>query len=47
MWKPGLIEESLDSITRMSRNATIIHKFNMKDGDVWYVRFCLDSTQQV
>ena len=46
LWKPGHLEDEINSITRSNKNFIIIHKFQIKNADVWFVRFCLDFTQK-
>lgn len=46
-WKPGLLQESLETITRSNKNVSILHTFKLVDCDIWYVRFCLDFGQKV
>ena len=47
LWKPGLLEESIQSISRSNKNVSILHTFNIKNCDIWYVRFGLDFSQKV
>lgn len=45
-WKPGLFQESLQTITRNNKNVSILHTFKLVDCDIWYVRFGLDFGQK-
>lgn len=47
MWKPGSLNDKIDSITRANKNVSILHTFHAKECDIWYVRFCLDFSQKV
>lgn len=47
LWKPGLIDESLESTLKTSKSASIVCKFPIKESEVWYVRFGLDFNQRV
>ena len=47
LWKPGLLHEDLNTITRTNKNVSIIHKLLVKECDIWYVRFAIDLSQKV
>ena len=46
-WKPGQLNENIYSISRSNKNISILHKFQIKNAEVWFVRFCLDYSQKV
>ena len=47
MWKPGLIEDSIDSITKSNENVTVINEFEVENCTYWYIRFDLDFSRSV
>ena len=47
LWKPGQLNENIYSISRSNKNISIINKFQIKNAEVWFVRFCLDYSQKV
>lgn len=47
LWKPGLIDEDINGVTRTNKNVSILYTFEFKECDIWYVRFALDYTQRV
>lgn len=47
-WKPGTIEQGLDQVlpkdTFVSESTTtFIHQFEIKDSEIWFMRFCTDN----
>lgn len=44
-WKPGRLEE--DKMRKGETTATIIHRFNFKDCEIWFVRFAMDFWQKI
>ncbi|RNA37689.1 Polycomb eed-A [Brachionus plicatilis] len=46
-WKPGLINEKMESLSRTSKNVFIFNRFEAKECDIWFVRFGLDFSHRV
>ena len=46
-WKPGSLEEDIESLTKSNKNVSIIHTMYLKECDIWYVRFAFDFSQKV
>ncbi|CAB4055586.1 EED [Lepeophtheirus salmonis] len=44
-WKPGLLHEA--RIKPGENKATVIHKLNYKDNEIWFIRFALDKGQKL
>ena len=42
-----MLHEKLNTITRSNKNVSILHKFPLKECDIWYVRFSMDANQKV
>ncbi|XP_006824118.1 polycomb protein EED-like [Saccoglossus kowalevskii] len=46
-WKPGSINDSLDTIRPAETNVTVLHKFDYTQCDIWYMRFSMDYWQKI
>ncbi|CAB4060025.1 EED [Lepeophtheirus salmonis] len=44
-WKPGPLDSI--SIKPINNKVSIIHKFDFKDNDIWFVRFSMDADQNL
>ena len=44
-WKPGLLTQS--GVSHTDTNVTVIHMFDYKDCDIWFMRFSMDFWQRV
>nr|ACO13046.1 Polycomb protein esc [Lepeophtheirus salmonis] len=44
-WKPGFFHEA--RIKPGENKATVIHKLNYKDNEIWFIRFALDKGQKL
>ena len=44
-WKPGLLTQS--GVTHTDTNVTVIHMFDCKDCDIWFMRFSMDLWQRI
>ena len=47
-WKPGKIDQDLDSFLPKDQivndsSTTFIHQFDLKDSEIWYMRFSMDA----
>lgn len=47
LWKPGLIEDDIESITRTNDNVTYLHDFDIENCSYWYIRFDIDFSKKV
>jgi len=50
-WKPGKIEQDLDTFLPKSQpvtdsTTTFIHQLDLKDSEIWYMRFSMDMEQK-
>ncbi|CAG7831147.1 unnamed protein product, partial [Allacma fusca] len=41
-WKGGKTFQKWDEITPNTTETTVIHRFEIKDCEIWFIRFCLD-----
>ena len=41
-----MLDDTIETITRSNKNVTILHKFEIKDCDLWYIRFSMDFDQK-
>ncbi|XP_071133492.1 polycomb protein EED-like [Mytilus edulis] len=46
-WKPGGLHDSLADMKPHDNKVTILHRFDYKECDIWYMRFCLDFWQKL
>ena len=46
-WKPGRLQQSLDDIKKNESNVTLLHRFDYRECDIWYMRFSMDYWQKV
>ena len=46
-WKPGPLNKDLKDIKTGENKVTIIHKFDFKDCEIWFVRFSMDQKQHL
>lgn len=46
-WKPGTLTSSSEDIKLLDNKLTILHRFDYKECDIWYMRFSLDYWQKV
>lgn len=44
-WKPGRLEE--DSLRPGDTSCTVIHKFEYKECEIWFIRFAMDFWQKI
>ncbi|XP_064489411.1 polycomb protein eed-like isoform X1 [Ornithodoros turicata] len=44
-WKPGLLEQ-LD-VKRTDTNVTVLHRFDYKECNIWFMRFSMDFEQKI
>jgi len=44
-WKPGLLHQT--EMKKNDTNVTMIHKFEYKDCDIWFMRFSMDYKQKM
>lgn len=47
LWKPGLINDDIEAITKSNENVTHIHDFEIPDSELWYIRLDLDYSRKV
>lgn len=46
-WKPGLLNENLEYLSRTNKNVFIFNQFEAKECDIWFVRFGVDFSHRV
>ncbi|KAG2456422.1 EED protein, partial [Polypterus senegalus] len=46
-WKPGKMEDDIDSIKPNESNVTILGRFDYSQCDIWYMRFSMDFWQKM
>ncbi|XP_041354979.1 polycomb protein EED-like [Gigantopelta aegis] len=44
-WKPGTMDQDEKSST--DNTVTILHRFDYRECEIWYMRFCLDFAQKI
>lgn len=44
-WKPGRADDS--DLKNGENNVTIIHTLELKDCEIWFIRFSMDCAQKV
>lgn len=42
-WKPGNLEQTLDEVKSNNSSTTIIHHYEYKDCEIWFIKFGLDQ----
>lgn len=47
LWKPGLIDDDIETMTRTNENVTLLHKFELENCSYWYIRFDIDFSRNV
>jgi len=46
-WKPGTLDVDEENDKLNENKSTIIHKLDVKDCEIWFVRFCLDPSEKL
>jgi len=46
-WKPGNLENEGNLEKGSENKSTVIHKLEFKDCEIWFVRFCLDTSEKI
>jgi len=46
-WKPGTLDSDEETDKLNENKSTIIHKLDVKDCEIWFVRFCLDPSERL
>lgn len=46
-WKPGKLEDRLEKLKPSETNVTILHRFEYKECEVWFMRFSMDHLKKI
>lgn len=46
-WKPGNLEQTLDEVKPNNNSTTVIHHYEYKDCEIWYIKFGLDQCKKI
>lgn len=46
-WKPGNLEQTLDEVKPSNNSTTIIHHYEYKDCEIWFIKFGLDQWRKI